>query len=325
MKTFGWLAVTAAVVSAAVFYAIPELERADDEKESARGAVRLWNVDTFEGGKGSRTAFLNRVSAEYEKERKDTYVLVSSHTIEGATAAFEAGNYPDMLSFGVGFTAAGIAGMAIEGKSFSGGEINGECLALPWCRGVYAIYSRENDFEHVAKDTAVLSSGGKNLVRVAAATLPLFGELTVKDSVTAYADFLNGKAKYLFGTQRDACRFHARGVNVYCKAIESYSDLYQYVTVLTEDRERQAICEEYIERLLGEKTQKKLTEIGMFSPYYDIYDADSPIEDELERANVQKTIGVFTSDNGLRAADEAAERALREGNAEVLKIFLKDV
>lgn len=320
---------------AAVFYAVPELESADGEKETTRGAVRLWNIDTFEGGKGSRTAFLNRVSAEYEKAHKGTYVLVSSHTVEGATAAFEAGNYPDMLSFGIGFSAAGIAGAALESvaikgaalqnKRFSGGELNGERIALPWCRGVYAIYSKENDFEQVTKETAVLSSGGKNLVRVAAATLPLFGELTVKDSAAAYVSFLSGKVKYLFGTQRDACRFHARGVNVYCKAIDGFSDLYQYVAVLTEDRERQAVCEGYIERLLGQQTQKKLTEIGMFSPYYDIYDAASPIEDELERAKVKKTIGVFTSDDGLRAANEAAERALKEGNAEVLKNFLKDV
>ena len=326
MKTAAWLLLTAIIAISAVFYAVPALDCAEGEQALPRGAVRLWNIDTFEGGRGSRTAFLNRVSAEYESMHKGTYVLVSSYTVEGAAAAFEAGNYPDLLSFGVGFTpVSGIKKAVLSEKGFSGGEVNGECLAAPWCRGVYAVYSLTDEFDDLTAKHTVLSLGGKNLVKAAAASMSLSGEVNVKESTAAYVSFLNGGAKYLLGTQRDACRFHSRGVNVYCRPIDGYSDLYQYISVLTDEPIRQEICRGYIQALVGEKTQKKLTELGMLSPYFDIYTSDSPLQDELERVHVKTTLGAFVSEAGLTALGEAAARALREGNMEVLKNFLKQV
>lgn len=82
-----------------VFIAVPALTAKSSSPQSRSGIVRLWNIDTFEGGKGSRSAFLNRISAAYEKAHDGVYIMVSSYTAEGAAAAIREGNLPDMLSF----------------------------------------------------------------------------------------------------------------------------------------------------------------------------------------------------------------------------------
>lgn len=84
-----------------LIFAIPALTAESTDSPSRAGIVRLWNIDTFEGGKGSRTAFLNRVSAAYEKKHEGVYIMVSSYTAEGAAAALKEGHFPDMISFGI--------------------------------------------------------------------------------------------------------------------------------------------------------------------------------------------------------------------------------
>ena len=306
-----------------VFIAVPALTAKSSSPQSRSGIVRLWNIDTFEGGKGSRSAFLNRISAAYEKAHDGVYIMVSSYTAEGAAAAIREGNLPDMLSFGVGFSEAAESCLKINGRSFAGGLVGKECRAVPWCRGGYALFCLEDGFEDAGAANTVVSLGGSNQPLAAAALLPLTGNIAAEESTSAYVRFLNGK--YILGTQRDVCRFASRGVNVYCKPISDYSDLYQYIAVTSRDAEIKKICDDYVESLLGEKNQKKLTEIGMLSPYYDIYSSDNPAADELERARIGYTLNVFTSAEGLNGVNAAAKDVLAGGNAEVLKNFLKAI
>lgn len=85
----------ASIATAVVFF-----PRQEESEEEEKRVVRVWNVDTFEGGKGSRTAFLKSAAAVLEKEDDSVYYLVSSYTPEGAAAAYEEGIIPDALSFG---------------------------------------------------------------------------------------------------------------------------------------------------------------------------------------------------------------------------------
>ncbi|MFQ7079439.1 MAG: hypothetical protein ACLRSW_16735 [Christensenellaceae bacterium] len=278
-----------------VFIAVPALTAKSSSPQSRSGIVRLWNIDTFEGGKGSRSAFLNRISAAYEKAHDGVYIMVSSYTAEGAAAAIREGNLPDMLSFGIGFSEAAESCLKINGRSFAGGLVGKECRAVPWCRAGNAVLP-EDGFEDAGAANTVVSLGGSNQPLAAAALLPLTGNIAAEESTSAYVRFLNGKYKYLLGTQRDVCRFASRGVNVYCKPISDYSDLYQYIAVTSRDAEIKKICDDYVESLLGEN-QKKLTEIGMLSPYA------TPIirQPRRRRANARigYTLNVFTSAEGL--------------------------
>ena len=59
--------------------------------------MRIWNVDTFEGGKGSRTAFLRRAAALAEQKQHGVLYNVTSYTEEGVREAFARGETPDIL------------------------------------------------------------------------------------------------------------------------------------------------------------------------------------------------------------------------------------
>lgn len=51
------------------------------------GVITVWQVDTFEGGTGSRTAWLNRLLASLEKQYNGVYFVVRSMTPERAKTA----------------------------------------------------------------------------------------------------------------------------------------------------------------------------------------------------------------------------------------------
>ena len=262
------------------------------EKTEARTVVRVWNIDTFEGGKGSRTAFLKSVARELKGE---AYYLVTSYTPEGALSAFAEGDAPDVLSFGVGLSEFAERLLPLP-YSFAGGELGGKTLAYPWCMGGYYLFSL-TDFE--GEGRTVLSVGGENLPAVAARLEGISGEET--ESVAAYTGFLSGKYRYLLGTQRDVCRFQARGVSVQARPLTKYCDLYQYIGILSSEKRDASLA--FVEALLSPEVQGRLSQIGMF-----------PLENNAER-----TVSVFSSREALGRLAAAA----REGD--VPEKYLKSI
>ncbi len=269
--------------------------------EVQKRVVRIWNIDTFEGGKGSRTAFLKNVARQVSKRDQNVYYLITSMTCEGAEEAFGSGQTPDIVSYGVGFDLAPEYALPLP-YEFAGGRTDAGCLAVPWCRGEYALYSLSEDFS--AAGSTVISCGGSNLPQVSAALAEIEGE--EMDSLTAYVGFLNGDFRYLLGTQRDACRFESRGAQVYKKDLPAYCDLYQYISVLSS--EKRTDCFAFLETLLSAEIQGTLHQIGMYSV------------GELDRA--ERTVSAFSSRSAL---DELKELARRKEDKENILKFLQNV
>lgn len=276
------------LLAAAVIVFVPQ----KSENAEARTVVRVWNIDTFEGGKGSRTAFLKSVARELKGE---AYYLVTSYTLEGALSAFAEGDAPDVLSFGVGLSEFAELLLPLP-YSFTGGELGGKTLAYPWCMGGYYLFSL-TDFE--GEGRTALSVGGENLPAVAARLEGITGEET--ESVAAYTGFLSGKYRYLFGTQRDVCRFQARGAIVQARPLTKYCDLYQYIGILSSEKWEASLA--FVEALLSPEVQGRLSQIGMF-----------PLENNAER-----TVSVFSSREALGRLAAAA----REGD--VPEKYLKSI
>ena len=276
------------LLAAAVIVFVPQ----KSEKAEARTVVRVWNIDTFEGGKGSRTAFLKSVARELKGE---AYYLVTSYTLEGALSAFAEGDAPDVLSFGVGLSEFAERLLPLK-REFAGGELGGKTLAYPWCMGGYYLFSL-TDFE--GEGRTALSVGGENLPAVAARLEGISGEET--ESVAAYTGFLSGKYRYLLGTQRDVCRFQARGVIVQARPLTKYCDLYQYIGILSSEKRDASLA--FVEALLSPEVQGRLSQIGMF-----------PLENNAER-----TVSVFLSSEALGRLAAAA----REGD--VPEKYLKSI
>lgn len=291
--------------SLALFYAIPKLSDGRKNKTVTPRVISVWNVDTFEGGKGSRTTFLSGVASRFEKETGNVYVLTSAYTKEGAKAALDEGLRPDILSYGVGFPAP-------EAKK-----------TVAWCRGGYAVFSLKDDFSNLTASTVVLSDGGENLPEVAACLLGLTGEVKKLESTAAYLRFLAGDFPYLLGTQRDICRFISRGVNVYAKPLDGYCDLYQHAAILRE--ENYGLCEAYLSALLCAKNQARLVGLGMLSPYGEIYGSEGGLHVLLEQTSPKRTLARVADSVELERVSTAAYEGMKSGNVEVLKNFLKEV
>ena len=283
------------VVLGAVFF--PHAERAEAE---GKRVVRIWNVDTFEGGKGSRTSFLKKIARRVEKKNAGVYYMISGYTAEGANAAAAAGEAPDALSFGVGLSAYAEKSLPLP-LSFAGGEIAGNCLAYPWCRGEYSLYSLTDNFTEAG--AAAISSGGSNLPQVGAALAGVKGEEV--ESLSAYVRFLNGEYRYLLGTQRDMCRFASRGIAVYRKTLSEYNDLYQYFSLLSADKREDCLL--LLQELLSDRAQEELSSIGMF-----------PVKGDQS----VYTVSVFSDAASL--ADLAARAKSEEGIKNPQK-FLKNI
>ncbi len=366
-----WWCALFAVCFLSAIYAFPYLRSrggagASGESVSRPAVLSLWHTDTFEGGRGSRAAFLKRVAAEYGKKNGGVIVLVSSYTIEGLQAALKKGEAPDLLSFGIGADVDPAAFVPLGAEFFKGlktgagaggsasgdyGSVSGSgaktAFAAPWCMNCYALYTEKGDFANASAENTLIARGGKNLAE-AAAGLTFAGESIsggAKESVAAYAAFLNGEKEFLLGTGRDVYRFAARLRAVRAKFLSAYNDLYQQIGVLSArtNREKRAAGAEFIRYLLSEEVQKRLPQIGMFSAYYKVYGAgaDSVTGGGVGSGGAGEEIAgalaaqieneIFVSGGARRYADAflsaeariaAAELALN-GRTEELEKYLK--
>lgn len=115
-----------------------------------------------------------------------------------------------MISFGTGGALCPELFLPLEKYDFPYSKQNGKTYAVPWCRGNYMFFTLDGDFTDMTAENTVISEGNYSMALVAAACESLAGG-QAKSSVSAYVDFLNGKYKYLFGTQRDVARLNTRG------------------------------------------------------------------------------------------------------------------
>ncbi len=111
--------------------------------------LELWNVDTFEGGTGSKSGFLESVALEFEKRNKGIFVLVRNMEPEEMESRLALGEMPDMFSFSR-VVAKRVQGFLTELEEntnvrevliSSGKTSQNELLCLPWCMSGYAIMS----------------------------------------------------------------------------------------------------------------------------------------------------------------------------------------
>ena len=272
---------------------------ADGEEDDALQVLTLWQIDSFEGGRGSRAEYLRSLAQDFAKSA-NVYIEVTALSSDAARTNISAGVVPDIISYGAGFN--GVESLV------SGG------YGKAWCRGAYCLIALSGtDFSSVSTANTVINEGKDNLVSVAA----LFSGLQGADyaaPTSAYVSLISGEYDFLLGTQRDVIRLQTRGESFEVKPLPEFNDLYQYISVLTRDGEKAAVAEEYINYVLlhGES----LTRIGM------LCDGETLYSDEmhaLEGVDFSYTIPAVASSG---AVDEI-KKAARSGDINLLKSLLK--
>lgn len=263
--------------------------------------ISLWQIDSFEGGKGSRAQFLQDTADELFKNQ-NIYLTISSISADAARKNFELGIYPDMISYGAGFY--GLEGL-VNSAGFAG---------KVWCRGGYCFLSVDEtaDFTDISVQNTVINGGKDNLVCVCAALEGLSGAI-VEKSTGAYVALLGGKYKYLLGTQRDIFRLKTRGAQFKIKPITCFNDLYQNISILVSNK-KYSVCKRFVEYLTG--ADVKVSKLGLFC------DGETYFDDELrqmENLNFNSTIKGFVSQRYLGEIISA----VNSGDLNLLKSLLK--
>ena len=254
--------------------------------------LELWNIDTFEGGKSSRSTFLENRAISFQKEHTNVYVVMRNLTLAQAEIQLANGIQPDFISFGTG------AGDLFESycvdltQSFNVRSdllAGGDGKAVPWCMGGYVLctlgdvdISTPDDMLNIESEDGVLGFGYEYTVALNALSENISTSSQNIDAIyvnsleygysqySAYEDFLNKKFEVLLGTQRDFYRLKNR-VNIGALSncdfnyLGGYTDLLQWFAVTTTDASKQEMAELFIQYVLSEDIQKKLTSLGMFS------------------------------------------------------------
>lgn len=203
-------------------------EQADNKNDSVY--INIWQIDGFEGGVGSRKQFIERLAQNTFKGQK-IYFTVTTLTSQSARNNLQNGVTPDLISYPSGFY--GIESL-INSKDFT---------YKSWCRGCYCYISLDTncDFSDIDSANTIVNGGIDNQIGIVTALSGL--NSAERDlPLNAYLKLLNGKYKYLLGTQRDVYRLTKRGVQFKAKPITEFNDLYQNLSIITKNKQKYDVC-----------------------------------------------------------------------------------
>ena len=285
--------------------AVPLLAVFNRKSAAAEGlqtkSISVWQIDGFEGGRGSRSQYLQNLGDKCFKDNK-VYVTVTSISADAARLNLQQGKIPDIISYPAGFY--GIENF-INKKDF---------VYKNWCRGGYCFLTLDESsaFNDITAENTVINAGKDNLASVAALFCGVGGAVT-EEPTNAYLKLLNGKCKYLLGTQRDIFRLKTRNVSFSVKPVTQFNDLYQNISVLTNDNAKYEICKSYINYLLSHNDVAKL---GLF------YGDDKGIEEELRPLSGVEFETVLNYPCGKAYVDEI-KTAAQSGDLNKIKNLLK--
>lgn len=267
-------------------------------EEQSLKVLTLWQIDSFEGGIGSRADYLRNVAEEFSQSA-NTYIEVTSLSAAAARQNIANGTTPDIISYGAGFY--GIENI-VPGTQEA------------WCNGAYCLISLSNsDFSSATPQNTVVNSGRDNLSE-AAALLCGLGGADFAAPTSAYVQLINGEYEYMLGTQRDIRRLKVRGETFYIEPVEEFNDLYQYIAVLTPNGEKATLGHQFINYLLTKSDG--LTAIGMLKSGVSLYDDEMS---ELENTAYGYTVAPVVSEGAVGQI----KSAIRSGDINLLKSLLK--
>ncbi len=288
-------------------------------KDSAKIILKICQVDTFEGGTGSRKQFILRLARDFERQNVGVLISVNSLTVDNYNSQKD--EY-DLVSYGVGLEVD--SAVPIDAENFyNSGVIDDKVYALPWALGGYYIFSRQPlNSETTLKDVVVSQNDYTSPFVALSLSGYALENYQIKPPVDAYADFITGQKDYLVGTHRDINRIIARGEDCYITPLDGFSDLIQYVSVTTSDKEKSFYAQKFANYLANEG-QTKLTNIGMFSPYKNGIYSDGLLSIG-EKINITSTYHAFVSGELVKQINGAFKNSAQidENKKQIKKLLV---
>lgn len=300
-KTVILLVIIALLIIIVPLLAVLQSRSAVVGESEATISLSVWQIDGFEGGRGSRSQYLQSAGNACFKKQK-IYVTVTSLSADAARTNLEQGTVPDIISYPAGFY--GIENY-VNSKNF---------MFKSWCRGGYCFLSLDEsaDYSDISAENTVINVGKDNLSEVAAVLCGVRGAQR-EEPTNAYLKLLNGKYKYLLGTQRDIFRLKTRNVTFSIKPVTVFNDLYQNVSILTKDNKRYELCNKYVDYLLKNGNADSL---GLF------YSGNNVTVDELRPMSEVEFENILNIPCGKEYISEL-KQAAKLGDVNKIKNLLK--
>lgn len=297
-------------------------ERLPIEAENYKSVISMWQIDSFEGGVGSRKQFLLKVARDFEKKYNGIFIMVTNMTKEGVEDNVKNGIFPDIISYGNGVNIQNISEFNCA-NTVKSGLVGNKTYATAWCRGGYALITNPN-YKKTDKANQVLVSQAEYTQPLISMLFNdvLANEIEVLSPMDAYVKFVSGKVEKFIGTQRDINRLEARGMQVEVTGLNVFNDLYQYVSICTNDQLKRYYAEEFVNYLVSEKVQKSLNNIGMFSCFYQV-EYDNEHLRKLQEINYTTSLSAFIPEQNLKELQRMSILAV--GGDEQAKIKIKNM
>lgn len=300
--------VTIAVVAIAILallWALPNLPRKPQTLPNAnyKGVIELWNVETFEGGSGSRGSWLTNKSAKFEQKNTGLFVHVTTLTEAEAKQKLADGQSFDIVCFsrGIGdsvkeyLAPLDVQTRDVRDNMLLAGQFDGKQYAVPLYAGAYCLFARtsqlaETDLLSKSLTQTYTRKIGKNTVELSplvcgftSSNSPLTAlamsggqgnASDISENVTqyqAYERFVsNTAAVTLLGTQRDLYRLNQREQNGKIESLgfyplAGYTDLVQFVGINVNSGEKFESCQAYLQYLISNEVQQSLVSLSVFS------------------------------------------------------------
>lgn len=287
-----------------------------------QGIITVWQIDSFEGGTGSRKQFLLDCGTSFEKKHKGVLIMVTTHTINSAEENFKKGVYPDLISYGVGLDIQNVSKIKTE-NPLAVALLGSNEYGAVWCRGVYCIIENVN---YKGKEEFSLTVSKGNFTNPLVALLDAEKVYAVNKVLTpldAYVNFVSGNTRYLLGTQRDVVRLNNRGFEYGVEALNGFSDLNQFISVVSKDEQKRFYAEQFVNYLLSDDIQKSLNKIAMFSAQLTVSYEDENLQ-KLSSAKIDKGVSMFSKKESIYNLNSLSEEFLKTGDNAV-KIKIKNL
>ena len=291
--------------------------------QNYKGVITMWQIDSFEGGTGSRKQFLLKCARVFEKKFNGVLVMVTDYTVEGAKQAVSEGKIPDLISYGCGVEQSGFIEINTK-RVAKGGVVGDKCFATAWCRGNYVLIYNPAIVQNVENQTyfeSLLVSQAEYTQPLTAFALEGFSakQIEIKQPMDAYVKFVAGKTPYFLATQRDVVRLKNRGFEFGLIALSEFCDLYQYVSVCSRDAVKGFYAQEFLNYLLGDTVQTSLSKIGMYSNFTKAYYDESEYL-LLQNASIKSTVSAFIPAQKLKEMQEISALAVKGDHDALNKI-----
>lgn len=297
--------IVVAIAALALMWALPNLPRKPSTLPRAgyKGVIELWNVETFEGGSGSRESWLTNKSAKFEKQNSGLFVHVTTLSEVELQQKLTDGQTFDMVCFSRGagnvvkqyLAPLDVSTKDVLDNMLLAGQFDGKQYAVPLYAGAYCLFARssqlaESDLLSKALTQTYTREIGKNTVDLSpmicgftSSNSPLTAlamsggqgnAASIAEDVTqyqAYEQFVSNKtAVTLLGTQRDMFRLGQREQNGKIEALafcplSAYNDLVQFIGVNSNCGDKFDSCKAYLQYLVSNEVQQSLVDLSMFS------------------------------------------------------------